>query len=71
MTKAQTQSSFPSFASIICIVSVLFYCVGFIRIEMELSNQKKKINALEDALDAVKVNETFIQSSPTGKLTYS
>lgn len=67
MMKAHSQTNCSSFASIISIVSVLFYCVGFIRIEVELSNQKKKINALEDALDAVKVNEKFIQSSPAGK----
>ena len=36
---------------------------------MELNNQKKKVNALENALDAVKGDEKFIQSSPTG--TYS
>lgn len=53
--------------SIISILSVLLYCIGFFRIEVELSNQMKKINALEDA---VKANEKSIRNvSPEGTIT--
>ena len=37
----------PSFASIISVLSILFYCAGFLRVELELQEQKKRINDLE------------------------
>ena len=42
----QKQSK-PSFASIISVLSIVFYCAGFLRVELELHEQKKRINALE------------------------
>ena len=47
---AQKHSS-PSFASIISVISILLYCAGFLRIELELKEQKKRINALEIVAD--------------------
>ena len=44
---AQKHSS-PSFASIISVLSILLYCAGFLRIELELKDQKKRLNALEN-----------------------
>ncbi|CAH3195779.1 unnamed protein product [Porites evermanni] len=41
------KQSFPSFASIFSVVSIIFYCAGFLRIELELNEQKKRIQALE------------------------
>ena len=41
----------PSFASVISLVSIVFYCAGFLRIELELNEQKKKINALENVAE--------------------
>jgi len=38
----------PSFAVITSVLSIVFYCVGFIRLEMELHEQKNRINALEN-----------------------
>ena len=64
--KAQTQRSCTNL-SIIYIASVLFYCVGFLRIEMELSNHRKKITALEDFVDAMKVHEGLTQGTPAGR----
>ena len=64
--KAQTQGSCPNL-SIISIASILFYCAGFLRIEMELSNHRKKITALEDFVDAMKVHEGLIQGTPAGR----
>jgi len=30
----------------------VFYCVGFIRVELEMNEQKNRINALENVADA-------------------
>ena len=64
--KAQTQRSCSNL-SIISIASILFYCAGFLRIEIELSNHRKKITALEDFVDAMKVHEGSIQGTPAGR----
>ena len=37
----------PSFTSILSVLSIVFYCVGFLRVELELIEQEKRINALE------------------------
>ena len=37
----------PSFASVISILSILFYCAGFLRVELELTEQQKRISVLE------------------------
>ena len=37
----------PSFASILPVLSIGFYCAGFLRVELELNEEKKRINALE------------------------
>ena len=42
----QKQSA-PSFALITSVLSIVFYCVGFIRLELKLHEQMNKINALE------------------------
>ena len=41
----------PSFATIISVVSIVLYCAGFLRVELELKDQKKRINALEDVAE--------------------
>ena len=45
---ASQKQSLPSFASILSVLSIIFYCAGFLRVELELNEQKKRINALED-----------------------
>ena len=47
---AQKQS-LPSFASIISVLSIVLYCAGFLRVELELNEQKKRINALENVVE--------------------
>ncbi|KAK2570960.1 Hemicentin-1 [Acropora cervicornis] len=42
------KQSFPSFESIISVVSIVFYCAGFLRVEFQLSEHKERINALEE-----------------------
>ena len=44
---AVQKQSLPSFASIISVLSIVFYCVGFIRVELELNQHKKRLNDLE------------------------
>ena len=44
---ASQKQSLPSFASILSVLSIVFYCAGFLRVELELNEQKKRINALE------------------------
>ena len=39
---------FPSFATTVSALGILLYCIGFSRIELELNNQKKRLNALEN-----------------------
>ena len=45
---AVQKQSLPSFASIISVFSIALYCAGFLRVELELNKQKKRINALEN-----------------------
>ena len=47
----------PSFASIISVLSIVFYCVGFIRVELDLNQHKKRLNDLE----------SFAQTKPPSK----
>jgi len=49
---AVQKQTLPSFSSIISILSIVFYCVGFIRVELEMNEQKNRINALENVAEA-------------------
>jgi hypothetical protein len=49
---ALQKRSMPSFVSIISILSIVFYSAGFLRVELELHEQKKRINALENIAEA-------------------
>ena len=49
---AVQKQSMPSFASIISVLSIVFYFAGFLRVELELHEQKKRINALESIGEA-------------------
>ena len=48
---AQKQN-LPSFTSILSVLSIVLYCAGFLRVELELDEQKKRINALESVGEA-------------------
>ena len=39
---------FPSFATTISALSIILYCVGFLRVELELNNQRERLQALEN-----------------------
>ena len=45
---ASQKQSLPSFASILSVLTIVFYCAGFLRVELELNEQKKRINDLEN-----------------------
>ena len=49
---AVQKQSLPSFSSIISVLSIVFYCVGFIRVELEMNEQKNRINALENVAES-------------------
>jgi len=49
---AVQKNTLPSFSSIISVLSIVFYCVGFIRVELEMNEQKNRINALENIAEA-------------------
>ncbi|KAM7452149.1 hypothetical protein ABFA07_000344 [Porites harrisoni] len=44
---------FPSLASTISVLNIVLYCVGFLRVELELNNQKERLNALENVAKSV------------------
>ena len=44
---AQKEQKKPSFPSILSVLSIVSYCAGFLRVELDLNEQKKRINALE------------------------
>ena len=45
--KMAAQKSCPSFTSIISVLSIALYCGGFLRVELQLHKQNKRIDALE------------------------
>ena len=47
---AQKQS-FPSFANAVSALGIILYCVGFLRVELELNNQRERLQALENIAD--------------------
>ena len=49
---ATQKQGMPSFASILSVLSIVFYWAGFLRVELELHEQKKRINALENNAEA-------------------
>ena len=49
---AQKKQKKPSFPLILSVLSIVFYCAGFLRVELDLSEQKKRIQALESIEEA-------------------
>jgi len=42
------KQNLPSFASLISVLSIILYCLGFLRVELQLKQQEKRLNALEN-----------------------
>lgn len=53
-TSCPKKSSTVSLSVIISVLSVLFYCAGFVRVELLLNEQQKKIIQLEDVVEGLK-----------------
>ena len=45
---ASQRQSLPSFASIVSFLSIVFYCAGFLKAELALNEQKKRIIDFEN-----------------------
>ena len=70
---AAQKQRMPSFVSILCVGSFVFYFAGFLRVELELHEQKKRINALENNAasklqPSMEPNPVKTQHSLSGKL---
>jgi len=50
------KQNFPSYVSIFSVLSVVLYCLGLLRVELELNEQKKRINALENIAETKPTN---------------
>ena len=63
----------PSFATILSVLSIGFYCAGFLRVELELNEQKKRINALEIAADPLSEvhSDAIITNNSQRKFVFS
>ena len=48
MKMASQKQHLPSFATTISALGILLYCIEFLRVELELNNQRKRLNALEN-----------------------
>ena len=44
---ASEKHNFSSFASLISVLSIVFYCAGFLRVEFKLNEYNKRIHSLE------------------------
>ena len=51
---AVKKQSLPSFASVISVLSIVLYCAGFLRVELELNKHKERLKALENAVSGSK-----------------
>ena len=52
------KQSLPSSTSILSVLSIVFYCAGFLRVELERNEQKTRLNALG------KIEETKLSDFP-------
>ena len=41
----------PCFTWILSVLSIVFYCAGFLRVELELNEQMKTINLLSESVE--------------------
>ena len=70
---ASQKKRFPSCASIISVLSIVLYGAGFLRVEFELNEQRKRIYALENTeetepSDAPNINK--IERNAGGKFVF-
>ena len=64
---ASQKQSLPSFSSI-PVLSIVFYCADFLRVELELNEQKKRIKAhIEEATPSDVCNRDKLTRNAAGK----
>ena len=71
---ASQKKRLPSFASIIFVLAIVLYGAGFLRVEFELNEQRKRIYALEniketEPSDAPNINK--IVRNASGKFVFN
>ena len=49
----ESKTTLSFFATTISALGILLYCIGLLRIELELNNQKKRLNAIESNLETI------------------
>ena len=54
MVKKTQNQRFPSFATTFSTLGIILYCIGFLRVEIELNNQKERLFALENVAERTK-----------------
>ena len=45
------KQKWPCFTWILSVLSIVFYCAGFLRVELELNEQMKRINLLSESVE--------------------
>ena len=45
------KQKWPCFAWILSVLSIVCYCAGFLRVELELNEQMKRINLLSESVE--------------------
>ena len=67
------KQNMPSSASIISVLSIVFYCAGLLKVELELHEQKRRLNALESVAEATSSSndaDIRITKNDRGKCAY-
>ena len=54
MEKKTQKQRFPSFATTFSALGIVLYCIGFLRVEIELNNKKERLFALENVAERTK-----------------
>ena len=65
------KKSLSSFASVISILSIVLYCAGFLRIELELNKHKERLNSLENVVQTNEQNIAKVTKNVPGKFVLS
>ena len=64
---------FLSLASTISALGIVLYCVGFLRVELELNNYKKRLNAVENVAKSINPlsSDSIFKSNTRGMYFFS
>ena len=65
------KKSLPSFASVISVLSIVLYCAGFLRVELELNKHNERLIALENVVQTSEQNFAKVTKNVPGKFVLS